>query len=86
MSTGVPITLLDRETFQQIPGDALTAQLTGAGMSEAMAQGMLDMLVAKDQGLDNAEPRTPQATAPTTFRRWCEDTLKPAVQAAGPGR
>jgi hypothetical protein len=49
-------------------------------MSEAMADGMLAMMVAKDNGLDNFEPRTPEATTPTTFREWCEDTLKPAVQ------
>ena len=31
------------------------------------------MMVAKDQGLDNAEPRTPESTTPTTFRQWCEE-------------
>ncbi|MEV6135261.1 hypothetical protein AB0L63_04190 [Nocardia sp. NPDC051990] len=46
-------------------------------MSEAMAQGMYDMLEAKENGLDNAEPRTPQATTPTTFRQWCEEVLAP---------
>lgn len=50
-------------------------------MSDAMAQGMLDMAVAKDNGLDNAEPRTPQSTNPTSFRQWCEDVLKPVVLA-----
>ena len=39
----------------------------------------VDMMVAKDQGLDNAEPRTPQSTTPTSFRLWCEEVLKPAV-------
>jgi uncharacterized protein YbjT (DUF2867 family) len=67
--------------FQQIPGEAFKAQLTGFGMSGAMAQGMLDMMVAKNEGLDNAVPRTPQSTTPTTFRQWCEDVLKPAVLA-----
>jgi uncharacterized protein YbjT (DUF2867 family) len=65
--------------FQQIPGEAFKATLTGFGMSEAMAQGMLDMMVAKSEGLDNAEPRTPQSTTPTSFRQWCEEVLKPAV-------
>jgi uncharacterized protein YbjT (DUF2867 family) len=67
--------------FQQIPGEAFKARLTQDGTSEAMAQGTLDMLLAKNDGLDNAEPRTPQATTPTTFRQWCEETLKPAVLA-----
>jgi uncharacterized protein YbjT (DUF2867 family) len=65
--------------FQQIPGDILKARLTGSGMSEAMARGMVEMALAKDQGLDNAEPRTPQATTPTSFRQWCEEVLKPAL-------
>lgn len=65
--------------FQQIPGDAFKARLTGFGMSEAMAQGMLDMMMAKNEGLDNAEPRTPQSTTPTSFRQWCEEVLKFAV-------
>lgn len=65
--------------FQQIPAQALTDRLTGAGMSAAMARGMTDMAVAKDQGLDNGEPRTAGATTPTTFRQWCEEFLRPAV-------
>jgi uncharacterized protein YbjT (DUF2867 family) len=67
--------------FQQIPGEAFKARLIGSGMSQAMAQGMLDMAMAKNEGLDNAEPRTPESTTPTTFRQWCEEVLKPAVLA-----
>jgi uncharacterized protein YbjT (DUF2867 family) len=67
--------------FQQVPAEAFKATLTGRGMSEAMAQGTVDMLVAKNQGLDNAEPRTPQSATPTSFRQWCEEVLKPAVLA-----
>jgi uncharacterized protein YbjT (DUF2867 family) len=65
--------------YQQIPAEALKNRLTGAGMSHAMAQATVDMMVAKDQGLDNAEPRTPESTTPTTFHQWCEEVLKPAV-------
>ncbi len=67
--------------YQQIPAQALKDRLTGAGMSDAMAQATVDMMTAKDQGLDNAEPRTPQSTTPTSFRQWCEEVLKPAVLA-----
>ena len=70
--------------FQQISGEAYKANLMGLGMSDAMAQGMLDMAVAKDYGLDNAEPRTPQSATPTSFRQWCEEVLKPAVLACTP--
>jgi uncharacterized protein YbjT (DUF2867 family) len=65
--------------FQQVPAEDFRVTLTGRGMSEAMAQGTVDMLLAKSEGLDNAEPRTPQSTTPTSFRQWCEEVLKPAV-------
>ncbi len=65
--------------FQQMPLDAFQARLLQNGTSEAMAQGMVDMMVAKNAGLDNAVPRTPESSSPTTFRRWCEEVLKPAV-------
>lgn len=67
--------------YQQTPLDAFKSMMTGAGMSEAMAQGMVDMARAKENGLDNAEPRTPRSSSPTTFRQWCEEVLKPAVTA-----
>jgi len=67
--------------FEQVPGEGFKARLTGFGMSEAMAQGMLDMAMAKNDGLDNAVPRTPRSSTPTTLRQWCEEILKPAVLA-----
>jgi uncharacterized protein YbjT (DUF2867 family) len=67
--------------YRQITIDAFRATLAGRGMSEAMVEGMVDMMVAKDEGLDNMVPRTPEATTPTTFRQWCEEVLKPAVQS-----
>ena len=59
--------------------DAYKQQFIGRGMSEAMAQGMTDMVRAKSEGLDNGEARTGQNTTRTSFRQWCEDVLKPAV-------
>jgi hypothetical protein len=44
-----------------------------------MAQGMVDMMTAKDDGLDNGETRTAENSSPTSFRQWCEQVLKPAV-------
>lgn len=64
--------------FQRISGETLRDTLTGHGMSEAMSQGLVDMMLAKNDGLDNAEPRTPESSTPTSFRRWCEEVLKPA--------
>ena len=65
--------------YQQIPFEALKAQLKESGASEAMAQGMIDMMAAKNKGLDHSVPRTPEGTTPTTFRQWCEEEFKPAV-------
>ena len=53
--------------------------MTGFGMSEAMAGGLVDMFEAKNEGLDNAVERTPESTTPTTFQAWCEEVLKPAL-------
>jgi Predicted nucleoside-diphosphate-sugar epimerases len=68
--------------FQHIPLEALKAQLQQAGASEGFIQGYLEMMAAKGEGLDNAEPRTAQSTTPTSFRQWCEEVLKPAVLRA----
>lgn len=65
--------------FEQISFEAYKSRFIDFGMSEAMAQGMTDMAAAKNNGLDNAEPRTPENTTPTSFRQWCEEVLKPAV-------
>ena len=65
--------------FQQITFEAYKSRFVELGMSDAMAQGMTDMARAKNEGLDNAEPRTPENTTPTSFRQWCEEELKPAI-------
>lgn len=72
--------VFDREVrYQQIPFEAYKEQFIERGMSEAMAQGMTDMAAAKNDGLDNAVERTPEATTPTSFRNWCEKELEPAI-------
>jgi uncharacterized protein YbjT (DUF2867 family) len=65
--------------FRQISFEAFKAGFIERGASGAFAQGMTDMMRAKNKGLDNAEPRTPENTTPTSFRQWCEQVLKPAV-------
>jgi uncharacterized protein YbjT (DUF2867 family) len=59
--------------------DDLAATLSGYGMGAAFAGGMVDMMRAKNEGLDHGVQRTPETASPTTFRQWCEDVLKPAV-------
>lgn len=67
--------------FQQISYDAQKAQFLKFGATEVFAQAMVDMYSAKNAGLDAGVTRTPDSTTPTSFRQWCEDTLKPAVLA-----
>ena len=65
--------------FQQIPLDGFKAQLMGRGMPEPFAQGYVDMMRAKNEGMDNVAGRDAPGRTPTTFRQWCEEELKPAV-------
>jgi uncharacterized protein YbjT (DUF2867 family) len=65
--------------YVQVPADGYKAQLIQYGASEHFAQGLVDMLRAKDEGLDHTEPRTAENTTPTTFRTWCTEVLKPAM-------
>jgi uncharacterized protein YbjT (DUF2867 family) len=67
--------------FRQNTFEAYKNRFVSSGMSDAMAQGMTDMAWAKNEGLDNAVPRTPENSTPTSFRQWCEQVLKPAVGA-----
>lgn len=60
--------------------DDFRAAMTGYGTGEAFVTGLIDMMRAKDHGLDNDVRRTPETASPTTFREWCAEVLKPAVQ------
>ena len=75
--------VLDRPVRVQRTSSAdYRARLLRFGASEAWAQGLADMVDAlDDQGFYGvAAPSTPE-TAPTGFRQWCEDVLRPAVLA-----
>lgn len=65
--------------FQQVPIEDYRARLLEIGASAAMAEGMVDMMTAKDHGLDNGVQRTAENSSPTSFRQWCAEVLKPAV-------
>lgn len=73
--------VLDRPVrVQSTSGADYRATALRFGASEAWAQGLADMVDAQnDQGFYGADmPSTPE-TAPTGFRQWCEDVLRPAV-------
>ena len=65
--------------YTQTPFDAFKSQLLGRGMPEDFAQGYVDMMRAKNEGMDNAVTRTPDNTGPTGFRTWAEQVLKPLM-------
>jgi uncharacterized protein YbjT (DUF2867 family) len=67
--------------YQRQSLEELGATLARYGTSDAMVQGMVDMLRAKEEGLDDGVPRTPRTASPTTFRQWCQEVLRPAVLA-----
>ena len=65
--------------FQQVPASGYKEGLMAHGASVAMAQNLMNLYAAIDDGLYNHEPRAPQNTTPTSFRKWCEEVLKPAL-------
>ncbi|WP_413803500.1 NAD(P)H-binding protein [Streptomyces iranensis] len=67
--------------YQRQSLEDLRAAFTGRGVGDAIVQGYVDMMRSKDDGIDEGVRRTPETASPTTFRQWCEEVLKPAVQA-----
>lgn len=67
--------------YQRQSLDDLSSRMSGFGASEAFVRGMVDMMRAKEEGLDEGVPRTAETASPTTFRQWCEQVLAPAVRA-----
>ncbi|MFI5707716.1 NAD(P)H-binding protein [Kribbella sp. NPDC051620] len=61
--------------------DTFAARLAGFGLSDPIVSGMVDMMRAKNEGLDAGLTRTPETATPTTFRQWCELVLMPALNA-----
>ncbi|MFG3009377.1 NAD(P)H-binding protein [Streptomyces cinerochromogenes] len=73
--------VLDRPVrFQRLSGAEYQAAVLRHGGSEDWARAVADLAAATaEQGFyGSAAPTTPE-TAPTSFRRWCEEVLKPAV-------
>jgi uncharacterized protein YbjT (DUF2867 family) len=67
--------------FEQISFEAYKARLLARGMSDAMAQGNVDMWIAKNHGIDNAVTRTAESSSPTSFRDWAQQAFRPRVAA-----
>ena len=67
--------------YRQVPVADRQAAMLQRGASEAMAQDMADMTEAQNNGIYDAEARDQDSAATTSFRQWCQDTLKPAAKA-----
>jgi uncharacterized protein YbjT (DUF2867 family) len=66
-------------TFHETSMAELKAMMLGRGASERMAQAMIDMMAAKNEGLDHMIPRRPENSTPTSFRTWCAEVLLPRL-------
>jgi len=67
--------------YRQVPVADYQAMMLRRGASQAIAQDIADMTEAQNNGICDAEPRDPNSATPTSFRQWCQDTLKSALQA-----
>ncbi|RVV97164.1 NmrA family transcriptional regulator [Mesobaculum littorinae] len=75
-------TLQKPVSFQEIGMEDMRGMLIANGASAGMARSMIQMLTAKNAGLDHMAPRAFAAETPTTFREWCRIVLEPAIVAA----
>ncbi|MFI9322001.1 NAD(P)H-binding protein [Kitasatospora aureofaciens] len=73
---GIPV------RYVQVGAASLEAAMLSFGASPGMARAMADMATAKIEGLDEGVVRTTENSTPTTFRQWCTEVLRPAVDAA----
>ncbi len=64
--------------FQQISREDNLKNLLQFGLSEALANGVSDMYESIAKGLYSVEPRTPETTAPTSYRDWIAEVFLPA--------
>lgn len=62
---------LSMEEFRQV--------MLGFGASDGMAQAYVEMLTAKNEGMDHLVRPTSRHITPTTFRTWCEEELRPML-------
>ena len=72
--------VLGREVrYQQVSFEAFKARLLGQDVSEAFAQGYVDMMRAKNEGMDNVIAHASGMIGSTKFRQWAEEELRPVV-------
>jgi uncharacterized protein YbjT (DUF2867 family) len=65
--------------YQQTSLDAFRQQLLGQGVTPSFAEGYVDMMRAKGDGMDSVTVTSSSPRSSTSFRQWCEEYLKPAL-------
>jgi len=69
--------------FVQVTGEQAKQAMVGGGLPAYIADAYVEMYDAMASGVfQQAEPRTPRTTTPTTLGQFTTDTLKPAIEAA----
>lgn len=67
--------------FHEMPMVQFADMLRSSGASEGMTRDYIDMITAKNEGMDRMVRSADRSITPTTFRRWCEQELQPALLA-----
>jgi uncharacterized protein YbjT (DUF2867 family) len=65
--------------YEQLSIEDFRDTLLKRGASRGMTQAVVNMMVAKNEGIDRMERRDALSTTPTTFRWFCERVLRPAI-------
>jgi uncharacterized protein YbjT (DUF2867 family) len=69
--------------YRQVAVADYQAAFVRRGASPAMAQDFAEMVEAQNNGIYDAEPRDAGSITGTSFRQWCDETLRPAVRTEG---
>ena len=62
-----------------MPMDQFGDMMLAYGASDGMALAYVEMLTAKNQGMDTMIRPSSRSDTPTTFELWCETELLPAL-------
>jgi uncharacterized protein YbjT (DUF2867 family) len=69
--------------FVQVTGEQAKQAMVGGGLPPYIADAYVEMYDAMGSGVfQQAEPRSPETTTPTTLLHFATDTLKPVLEAA----
>lgn len=72
--------VLGREiAANQLPMEQFRQMMCDLGASDGMAQAYVEMLTAKNGGMDHLVTPASRHNTPTTFRTWCEEELRPLI-------